>query len=139
MFRHWLRQLFPHRFRSGRRSARRAFYRPLLDILEGRLAPATCVFNYSMSSAWEDAANWTGCNGMLPGPNDVAQIGNPGHDATVTLSSSQTISRLMATGDTHFSTSLNVNGNSANLTANSWQVSTNFTRSEERRVGKECR
>src|SRR5579883_2243137 len=123
MFRHWLRQLFPHRFRSGRRSARRAFYRPLLDILEGRLAPATCVFNYSMSSAWEDAANWTGCNGGLPGSGDVAQIGNPGHDATVTLSSSQTISRLMATGDTHFSTSLAVNSG-GNLTANSWQVST---------------
>ncbi|HEV3078233.1 MAG TPA: FG-GAP-like repeat-containing protein, partial [Gemmataceae bacterium] len=67
---------------------RRGFYKPCVEALEGRIAPATINWiggsgDFNDSSHWSDSSHPSG--GVLPGPNDDAVINVTG--ITVTYSS----------------------------------------------------
>ena len=59
MFTSWLRA-WKNRQKPAAPAARKAFFRPLLEPLETRLAPATHTWSGASSANWSDAGNWTG-------------------------------------------------------------------------------
>src|SRR4051812_46875600 len=74
--------------RPGRAVHRPAF-RPTLERLEDRLAPATVSWIGPGSGNWSDAANWS--RGGVPGPGDNVVI-NTASDATITIHSGDDLS-----------------------------------------------
>jgi hypothetical protein len=90
MFLTCLRTLVRHlsvrapRARRPRRPARVSF-RPRLEGLEGRLAPATITWSNPAGGLWNAGGNWSG--GAVPGPADDAVIGALNAGAAVTHAS----------------------------------------------------
>src|SRR5579862_3137909 len=69
-----------------RGTARPRLYRPWIERLEERLAPATVTWNNAAGGDWDTASNWTDNLGVhrLPGATDDVAIANLNAGAAVT-------------------------------------------------------
>jgi hypothetical protein len=80
--------------RAGR-SPRLGHWRPTLEILEHRTAPATVTWTNPAGGAWENPANWS--TGSLPGPGDDVLIANLNPEAVIAHTSDTIIHQLTST------------------------------------------
>jgi len=99
--------------RQGR-SVRQIVFRPVLEALEDRLAPAVVNWIGSGSGNWDNAANWS--SGNVPGPTDDVVI-NTTSAATITIQSGDDLSLKSLMMGTQVA--LSVTGGSLVVAANS--------------------
>ncbi|MCR9065073.1 MAG: choice-of-anchor D domain-containing protein, partial [Cytophagales bacterium] len=69
----------------------------LLFLFQKEIMAASCTWNGSVSTVWENTANWNDCGGSLPGTGDIVYMYG-GTPFEPTLSSTQTILTLQMSG-----------------------------------------
>lgn len=112
---HWLRHVRTLRTRlpSGDRSQRRPTFRPCLEALEPRWAPAglTLTWSPNVSNNWEDAANWKGNTGAPPGAGDIAVFDGTVSNSSCTIQAGSNITVKRITEQGGYSKPFTLNGN----------------------------
>jgi RHS repeat-associated protein len=70
----------------------RRFFRPVLEALEDRIAPATVSWKAPVDGFWDVGSNWD--SGTVPAPGDDAVIDQAGAAFTVTVRNAQSVHSL---------------------------------------------
>jgi filamentous hemagglutinin len=129
----YVRRIVNHlgrRARAAQSNRPGAYFRPRLETLEERLAPATVNYTNFAGGIWEDDANWTEAGTSLhhvPGPSDTAVIGGAS-GLHVTYSSGDTQIAALTLSSTNGS--LDILGGTlrvASLTTGTVMVTNHFT------------
>lgn len=92
----WLRYAISRATRSRKRKLNSP--RPLLEILEERLAPANVFWNVDANGFWDDPGNWS--TGAVPGAADDVYLDRPAGNFTITHATGDfAVNSIHASGD----------------------------------------